>query len=347
MRYYTLLSIFLTMQMSVFSQSYHKDVFPELEDNSLITALKEVYKTTRVLSYNKARDTFMRNIDLQDGFLECLYSGYKVFIPPGVDPTKAAYEQGVNTEHLVPRSKGATEHSLAFSDMHNLFPAREYINTLRSSLPLGEIPDVETEQWLKDDVVMTSIPSSDIDSYTEAIKGERVEPRERMKGNVARSMFYFYTMYGDQVDNAAPGYFDIQKSDLCEWHFADPVDSIEWQRNIGIARYQDDKLNPFVLDCRLARLYCPEIKGACTSVNVDDLEEDVLNVFPNPFYGHLTSLTEASGTLKVYSMSGEMLKTLSLDIGMNHVQLDEVPAGLYLLVFQAGNQKYTRLIEKR
>ena len=102
------------------------------------------------------------------------------------------------------------------------------------------------------------------------------------KGDVARAYFYFYTMYQSQADNEAPNFFELQRETMCNWHFQDPVDEKEWNRNIKIAPYQDDKKNPFILDCRLARLYCSDIAEECKTVNTKDLSFSRLVSSPNP-----------------------------------------------------------------
>ncbi|MBL0026957.1 MAG: endonuclease [Saprospiraceae bacterium] len=44
--------------------------------------------------------------------------------------------------------------------------------------------------------------------------------------------------------------------DLCRWHRADKVDSIEYARSMAIARIQSN-INPFIFDPSLAeRCYC-------------------------------------------------------------------------------------------
>ena len=107
-----------------------------------------------------------------------------------------------------------------------------------------------------------------------------------MKGDLARSVFYFYTMYTAQANLADPGYFNLQRLTLCQWNALDPADSAELAKTWRIAPYQDGKANPFVLDCTLAnRCYCPEVPPNC-SVSVSDAPSTMptfpLRVAPNP-----------------------------------------------------------------
>lgn len=264
------------------AQFSHESVFPDLNDEDLREALIDNYRTNTVLSYSDARDTFMRNIDAVDNVLECVYTGFKVTLNPSLDPTTDAFSQGINTEHTYPRSKGALEGTNAYSDMHHLFPTRERANSDRGSLILGEVPDNQADKWYLDDDITTNVPSQNIELYSELLTNNSFEPREQHKGDVARAYFYFYTMYQSQADNAAPNFFELQREDMCNWHFQDPVDEKEWNRNNKIAPYQDDKKNPFILDCRLARLYCNDIAQECTTVKTKDVSIYRLFSIPNP-----------------------------------------------------------------
>ena len=137
-------------------------------------------------------------------------------------------------------------------DLHSLFPLRAKVNSCRSSLPFAEIDDRQTDWWILDDKELRSIPTANIDDYSEAA-GNAFEPREAVKGNIARALFYFYTVYRNQAEQ---GFFQQQAETLCDWNLADPADAAERERSHAIATQQGND-NPFVLDPTLAqRLYC-------------------------------------------------------------------------------------------
>jgi endonuclease I len=251
-----------------------------LNGQELIDALVENYKTTEVLSYNNARDTLYARIDNSNDTVYAVYTHFSKYLPPGVDPTQSLFnggaEDAINTEHTWPRSKGAQDGTLGHSDMHHLFATRMNVNGLRANDPFKEINDSQTNRWFYLDMEMNNIPSNDIDDYSEWTSGV-FEPREDHKGNVARAMMYFYTMYRDNVDNSDPQYFEIQREDLCFWHYFDPADDSETLRNEKIAFYQGGKINPFIEDCTLAgRTYCPEFADECIS-NTKEIENSDLN----------------------------------------------------------------------
>jgi len=279
--------LFMFLSLSVWAQFDNEPVFVDLDGEDLRVALILEYKTFEVLDYGDARDTLFKNIDAVDNVLKCVYTGYKINLDPNLDPTQNAFDQGINTEHTYPRSKGATEGTLAFSDMHHLFPTRAVANNDRGSLPFSEILDFQTDKWYFEENVTTTIPGEGIQFYSELLTNVFFEPREDHKGDVARAYFYFYTMYSDQAENSEPGYFNFQRETMCQWHFQDPVDEKEWIRNEKIAIYQDDKKNPFILDCRLARLYCDEVMGSCLTVSTQDELASEIIVRPNPVHERL------------------------------------------------------------
>ena len=137
------------------------------------------------------------------------------------------------------------------SDMHHLYPSRGNVNSSRGNKPFDEIDDSQTDKWWRLDYYETSIPSQFIDEFSEVDNdNEKFEPREDVKGNIARSMFYFYTIYNDVANQ---NFFDIQKDILYNWHKEDPVDEIELSRTYAIASYQNNIPNPFVLDSSLIK----------------------------------------------------------------------------------------------
>jgi len=115
-----------------------------------------------------------------------------------------------NREHVWPQSKlnGAPK-----GDAHNLKPADVQENSRRGNLPFG---------------YMT---------------GSGVyEPHDDVKGDIARIVFYMATKYPQLSINAST-IGDLQI--LLEWHYLDPVDVFERNRNDVIFSYQGNR-NPYV-----------------------------------------------------------------------------------------------------
>lgn len=228
-------------------------LFPDLSGEALRTRLAEVFDVETSLGYRRARDYMFSELDNDNGIVRGIYSGFEQAVAPNSSaPRREAFQDGagLNAEHSWPQSRGAT--GVAKSDLHHLFPAQVGVNSRRGSSPFAEIDDSQTRWWLIDKDQLTSIPTTDIDEYSEATR-TAFEPREDVKGNIARAQFYFYTIYRDQADD---GFFQQQKNFLCAWNEADPVDAQEQSRSRAIAVEQGNE-NPFVIDPNLAdRLYC-------------------------------------------------------------------------------------------
>ena len=232
------------------------ELFPELSGQELIDSLVAEYKSVTVLNYNSAREQLYGTIDNKNGIVEGIYTGYKAAIDPsGDNPRLKAVDVGINAEHSWPQSKGAVEGTNAHSDMHHLYPAYESANSSRSNHPYYEIPDQQTDGWWRYQTQFSTPVADSIDQYSEKRNSHpnssysgSWEPRESVEGDIARSMFYFYTMYKTQADEADPFFFEVQKEFLRSWNGLDVVSQREYERTCAIAEFQDGKVNPFVID---------------------------------------------------------------------------------------------------
>ena len=223
-------------------------VFPDLQGGELLAALRAEYAPARTLGYGPARDALFTYEMETDGRLEGVYSGFSVVLPPGADPSAAAADLGVNTEHVWPQSRGARAEPLK-SDMHHLFPARDVVNSSRSALPFGEIDDRQAEAWYRLTESQSNVPRVAIDEWSERGAG-RFEPREDRAGDVARAALYVAALYPAETGGEAV-FFDVMRDDLLAWNRQDPPDAAERARSTWIAGRQGAE-NPFVLDATLA-----------------------------------------------------------------------------------------------
>lgn len=305
-------------------QGFAQGIFPALNGTELLNALALNYKPATVLPFNDARDTLFSRIYAHNDSLTCVYTGMTIYLNPALDPTVAAFGDGgingINTEHTYPQSKGA-ETGNPRADMHHLYPTRVEPNATRGDFPFSEIPDNQTEEWFYLNQKQTNIPNSSIIARYSEYKDYVFEPREDHKGNVARAMFYFYTMYKAEADLADNAFFESQRQTLCNWHLLDPADQLEAARTWAIAGYQDGKPNPFVLDCTLARrAYCPGLPVDCLSPTAStDLEKiewfTLENNAPNPFEAttniRFHTSRDCHVQIEVSDLAGRRIATLS------------------------------------
>lgn len=144
-----------------------------------------------------------------------------------------------NREHVWAKSHGDFGTSMGpGTDLHHLRPTDASVNSSRSNLDFDEGGSEHTE---------AAGNYYDSDSW---------EPRDSVKGDVARMIFYMDVRYeGDsgepdlelnnQVNNGSAPYHG-KLSVLLEWHEEDPVDDLERRRNeIIYTDYQHNR-NPFI-----------------------------------------------------------------------------------------------------
>ncbi|MEG0471950.1 MAG: endonuclease [Solibacillus sp.] len=142
-----------------------------------------------------------------------------------------------NREHVWAKSHGNFGTSKGpGTDIHHLRPTDVQVNSARGNL--------------------------DFDNGGSAVKGcdgcfkksNSWEPPDRVKGDVARILFYMATRYetGDRVDlelndklNNGSAPYHGKLSILLEWHVFDPVDEFESNRNEVIFKWQGNR-NPFI-----------------------------------------------------------------------------------------------------
>lgn len=336
----------------------HEVIFPDLEGEDLLEAVTDNFTPGFVMSYGAARDVLFGTIDSVNDSLYCVYTGWPVYLTPGADPTQAAFQngQGINTEHSWPRSLGADSEP-ARADMHHLFPTRVDVNQARGNLPYGEISDASTDEWYYLNQEMSNPPLSNRDAWSEYRANDAFEPREDFKGNVARALMYFYTIYRDEANANAPSFFAEQRATLCLWHEQDLVDEVEFARTMAIADRQDGKPNPFVVDCTLpSRLYCQEVPSNSCAVSAlaFNYQELSATFFPNPIAadraGQLQLTTEEAGLLSIrfHDPLGRVVQNREMLVNSGEVSVAlELPgAGFWYceVVLQAGENWYRELL---
>lgn len=272
--------------LGICSFTFAQTIFPGQTGQQLLDNLIATYKTSSTIGERAGKDSMYASIYNMNDSVSCVYTDYTMYIDPALDPSQAAYNggAGINCEHTWPKARGASS-GLAEWDLHHLHPTRVDVNGDRGNCPFDEIDDNQTDTWYWKGLQTSNIPSQYIDEYSELddAGNDRFEPREDHKGNVARAMFYFYTMYKAEADAADPNFFNIQKDILWQWHIADPADALEISRTNQIAGYQQNKPNPYVLDATLVqRAYFPtSVIGEKVTINPQEFK--LYQNYPNPF----------------------------------------------------------------
>lgn len=251
-----------------FSVGFSQEIIGEgLQGQELIQYLINNYKTSNVLSYNGARDAMYGYIDNENGSVQCIYTEFTVDNVPSDNPRAYLYENGIDCEHLYPQSMYEGTSPMK-SDIHHLRPCKSNVNSSRGNKPYNESNDNQTQTWYWLEYQQSNPPNQNRDKYSESASGV-FEPREEVKGDIARAIFYFYTMYSNVADD---NFFEEQKDILYDWHQDDPINQLEVNRTWDIADYQDYP-NPFIVDETLIQrcYYEQDIDFVIGDVNLDNI----------------------------------------------------------------------------
>ncbi len=229
----------LILNIVILGVNFAQNFPPDLNGEALRLWMKssQYDEYYNLLGYTEARRNIYNYIDNRNGVITGVYSGYQVPLPYGGTETNP---MPINCEHTIPQSFFNSEEPM-MSDIHHLFPTYSNWNSTRGNNPFGDIDDNIVTKWMYMDTEQTQIPNQDIDSYSE-FSHPYFEPREEHKGNVARAIFYFYTMYPTQ---AGPMSQIGDLNTFYQWHLQDPVDGWEELRNDDIEFYQGNR-NPYI-----------------------------------------------------------------------------------------------------
>lgn len=294
------LSLILTLSLTLHSQEI---IFPGLQEDTLITEIRKYYTPKTVLPYDQARMKLYNEIFLENDSLECFYSGYKIPVTSGTNILSWTAKYGIQTEHLYPRSLGSASMP-ALGDLHHLVPSKANINTMRKNAPFSDIPDEKTKYWLLDDKVFTRPDQKLIDHYSESASN-LFEPRESIKGDIARALFYFYVIYGSKQPKKSKSFFTSMLPAICKWHRTDRVDSTEIFRSLAIARIQSN-VNPFIFDPSMVE------RCFCAAHPDKPAKTYTVNIYPNPSKGlfYIDILDYKGPVIMIISTaSGKLIET--------------------------------------
>ncbi len=206
-----------------------------LTGDDLKTALNNIIKDHVEFSYFAAKTIFkLSDVDPDN-------PDNVILVYTGRSEDNSNYGTGgdfVNREHVWAKSHGNfADVQPMFSDVHNLKPADGSVNTSRSNLDFDNGGNQHPE---------ATGCYYDSDSW---------EPRDEVKGDIARIIFYMDTRYEgnngelnlEAVDlvNTYPNAQHGKLSVLLEWNAFDPPDDFERNRNNVIFSWQKNR-NPFI-----------------------------------------------------------------------------------------------------
>ncbi len=194
-----------------------------LSGDPLITYLNTLlHNGFHGVTYRQVKDYYLAETDVDpsnSNNVILIYTGQSV---DGTWDSGTTY----NTEHVWPQSlleaKADNSTVNSASDLHHLRPANPVENSRRGN------------KW-----------------YSEVGSTVAYEPRDEVKGDLARMLFYLDIMYPeltlvDLGPNEEPSQYEMgDLSTLISWNRQDPVDAFEMTRNEAIYGIQGNR-NPFV-----------------------------------------------------------------------------------------------------
>ncbi|WP_095498983.1 endonuclease [Paraferrimonas haliotis] len=154
-----------------------------------------------------------------------------------------------NREHTWAKSHGFPRESMnGYTDAHHLRPANVKVNGIRSNYDFDECSDTGTE--------VQGAPGNYLDASKRCF-----EPRDEVKGDIARMIMYMDTRYQGNDQNM-PDLVAVDRittkdevsanqpyiGKLCtlyKWHQQDPVDATDQRRNDAVYKYQGNR-NPYI-----------------------------------------------------------------------------------------------------
>ena len=236
-----------------------------LEGEELKLELHSIIRNHKRFSYEAVKQ-FIGNADADPevaGNIILFYSG------------RSMSAQGIGTggddwnrEHVWAKSHGFPETAdTAYTDFHHLRPSDASVNMNRSNKDFNDVPHTaENEEG--------EAP----DTYT---NDNFWEPRDAVKGDVARMMFYMDVRYEssfldlelvDRISHSGQPELGVLHT-LLEWHNLDPVDDAERARNNAVFEQQENR-NPFVDHPEWVSAVYGAADGALLLLNTDSFNPD-------------------------------------------------------------------------
>ena len=225
--------------------SYYETVIQAVSDNLTATEIHTslnavISEDHKVLTYSEVWSALTKTDEDPNNTdnVILLYSGISLPKLSNGSGTQSTDQDNWNREHTWPKSHGFSSDSYeAYTDIHHLRPTDISINSSRGNLDFDN-----------SDNELAESPSNRVDS-------DSFEPRDEVKGDVARMAFYMDTRYNGadvtpdlQIVDRLTSTGEAALGRLCrliEWHNGDPVDTTEETRNNRIYEFQGNR-NPFI-----------------------------------------------------------------------------------------------------
>lgn len=306
---------------------------------SLKTALYQIIRPHTVLEYYSSSTSFLKTDWHPDGYIWDMYSNYK-----------RTYWTGMNREHSLPKSWWSTspETTVAYSDLHNLYPSDATANTAKSNYPLGIVGGTPT---FSNGVV--KVGTSSYLGYT----GEVFEPANEYKGDFARDYMYIVTCYEDYANSwrstgtssmllngsTYPVFKPYAINLLLEWSRNDPVSDKEINRNNEVFKLQGNR-NPYIdfpamFEYVWGKFLNETWEGDAT---VPEIENNIILKYDSQTKKLFLNLKKPqSASFSIYSINGAMLMKSETINSSSTIDVSSLEKGIYIMKIYYNNKRET------
>jgi endonuclease I len=349
--YLAVISLFFFTVISAQVPNGYYDAAKNLSDENLKFALNQIIDNHTEYTYTSS------SIDVWDILKETdrdpnnpdnvilIYSGISV---------NAAQEynsaNGWTREHIWAKSRGDFGTAIGIgTDVHALRPLDNTTNSIRNNRSFNNCTTcvAVTDKW-------GNITGSKKDANDWSF-----EPRDAVKGDVARMMFYMAVRYEglDSYPNLELTEAMLPQSNkeplhgvlstLLDWHRNDPVDAWEENRNDIIYNSYQGNRNPFLDFPELAEyLWGTEIGLNWTgeSLDIENFNEVSFSINPNPASNSITiEGVSLDAQIEIYDTIGR--KVLSSQINVNNKTIDVSELkGIYIVNILSQEKRTTKIL---
>lgn len=253
---------------------------------------------------------------------------------------------GWTREHIWAKSRGDFGTTMGpGTDVHHLRPVDNNTNNVRNN------------RWFDnciEPILVNGVPTGCYISSTSWV----FKPRDKVKGDVARMIFYMATRYEGEngepnlevidylpADNNTTEPIHAKLSALLQWNIEDPVDNFERNRNNVVHSYQHNR-NPFIDHPEYINL----IWDTLTSINSTQASSNI-EVYPIPTKDYLNISIQESGemsnfTLRIFDLLGKKVYETRLEHSFFQLELSSLlDKGIYIL--KVSDEKNTFITIKK
>jgi endonuclease I len=349
--YLSVISLFFFTAIFAQVPTGYYDSAKNLSDENLKSALNKIIDNHTEYTYTSA------SIDVWDILKETdrdpnnaenvilIYSGISV---------NAAQEynsaNGWTREHIWAKSRGDFGSAIGVgTDVHALRPLDNTTNSIRNNRSFNNCNtcvDV-TDKW-------GNITGSKKDANDWSF-----EPRDAVKGDVARMMFYMAVRY-----EGLDGYPNLELTEamlpqsnkeplhgvlsaLLDWHRNDPVDAWEENRNEIIYNSYQGNRNPFLDFPELVEyLWGTEIGLNWTGelLDIENFNEVSFSIYPNPASNIITIKGVSVDTqVEIYNTIGRKVLSSKINANNSTIEVSELK-GIYMVNILSQEKKRTKIL---